>query len=118
MRISDWISDGCPSDLFAPHSLSIPSRGTCRGPLVRQIASGDQVKEAAGDMAGAMSGGTEVAAGRIGEEGEGGAFVGRYDGRIMIFMAPKRRRGLGEGTRLGPPPLSKAKRNPTLHRTR
>src|SRR3546814_13837547 len=89
MRISDWISDGCPSDLFAPHSLSIPSRGTCRGPLVRQIASGDQVKEAAGDMAGAMSGGTEVAAGRTGEAGVGGAFVGRYDGRIMKFMAPQ-----------------------------
>src|SRR3546814_17710762 len=91
---------------LAPHSLSIPSRGTCRGPLVRQIASGDQVKEAAGDMAGAMSGGTEVADGRIGEEGEGGAFVGRYDGRIMIFMAPQRRRGIGEARRLGQPPLS------------
>src|SRR3546814_10860999 len=111
MRISDWISDGCPSDLFRSPALSTPARGTCRGPLVRQIASGDQGKEAAGDMAGAMSGGTEVAAGRIGEEGEGGAFVGRYDGRIMIFMAPQRRRGIGEARRLGQPRLSIAKRH-------
>src|SRR3546814_18493799 len=59
----------------------------------------------------AMSGGTEVAAGRIGEEGEGGAFVGRYDGRIMIFMAPQRRRGIGEARRLGQPRLSIAERH-------
>src|SRR5690606_33274668 len=51
---------------FAPHSLSIPFRGTCRGPLVRQIASGDQVKEAARHRTGAVAGGAEIATRRVG----------------------------------------------------